>query len=388
MLIVVVLIAIAAAGWSFSSDVLVPDYSAWSGPIEVKAVSRERIVLGQSKDTERPGYYDLSWEGGHAVLGPVVRTDEDSVTRELDDVTGYLVPGTEDAHLGSNVYAGNPHEALGLPFADVKVKGELGSMPAWLVPGRSRTWAIVVHGINDTPQVGLRIAPELHRLGLPALLITYRDDQGAPESPDGFHHMGLTEWRDLEAGVRYALAHGARRLVLVGYSMGGALVTQFLERSPLARRTAAIVLDAPALDWQGILEFNAEQMGFPGFAALPVQLAIGARIDADWKALDALRHTDQLHYPTLLFHGQEDQVVPIQTSEELAEALPQWVTFFHPRRADHTQSWNVDPALYDRRLRRFLLENATISNEDATTVAPRAVPKQIEPDRRGRARNK
>ena len=56
-------------------------------------------------------------------------------------------------------------------------------MPAWLIPGRSSTWAIVVHGINSNPQVGLRIAPALHRAGLPQLLITYRDDHEAPPAP-------------------------------------------------------------------------------------------------------------------------------------------------------------------------------------------------------------
>jgi alpha-beta hydrolase superfamily lysophospholipase len=290
----------------------------------------------------------------------VVSLDKDAVTRRLSDVSGYLAPGVEDAHLGSNVYAGNPKEARGLPFASVEIKGELGRMPAWRIPGKSRTWAIVVHGINDTPQVGLRIAPELHQLGLPALLITYRDDQGAPKSSDGFHHMGLTEWKDLEAAGRYAFAHGASRLVLIGYSMGGSLVTQYLEHSELAPRTAAVVLDAPALNWKAILEFNSEEMGFPGFFALPVEWAIGARINADWDALNAIQHTEQLHYPTLLFHGTEDQVVPIRTSEEFAEKLPKWVTFFAVPKADQTQSWNVDPPLYERRLRRFLLQNTAI----------------------------
>ena len=62
-----------------------------------------------------------------------------------------------------------------------------------------------MHGINGTPQVGLRLVPTLRRAGLPTLLITYREDLGAPPSPDGFHHMGLTEWRDLKAAARYAL---------------------------------------------------------------------------------------------------------------------------------------------------------------------------------------
>jgi len=194
----------------------------------------------------------------------------------------------------------------------------------------------------------------LHRAGLPALLITYREDQGAPPSPDGFHHMGLTEWRDLQAAARYALAHGARRLLLVGYSMGGAIVAQFMQKSSLASHVAGLVLDAPALDWRRVLEFNAEEMGLPGFSVLPVEWAIGARIDADWDSLDALEHSEDFQLPILLFHGDDDQVVPISLSEDFAAELPRWVSFYRAPDAGHVESWNVAPALYQRRLRRFL----------------------------------
>jgi pimeloyl-ACP methyl ester carboxylesterase len=227
-------------------------------------------------------------------------------------------------------------------------------MSAWQIPGRKRTWAIVVHGINSTPETGLRIAPTLHRAGLPTLLVAYREDLGAPPSPDGFHHMGLTEWRDLAAAARYALAHGARHLVLVGYSMGGAIVSQFMGRSPLAARVAGLVLDAPALDWKAILSFDATRMGFPSFGALPVEWAIGARIDADWDSLDALQHPDDFQLPILLFHGSEDEVVPIATSDDFAALLPRWITYCRVPKAGHTEAWNVDPGLYDQRLSSFL----------------------------------
>jgi len=166
--------------------------------------------------------------------------------------------------------------------------------------------------------------------------------------------MGLTEWRDLAAAGRYALAHGAQRLVLVGYSMGGAIVAQFMERSPLAARVSRLVLDAPALDWKAILSFNATEMGFPSFGALPVEWAIGARIDADWDSLDAARHLEDFQLPILLFHGTEDEVVPISTSDEFAAELPRWVTYFRVPEAGHTEEWNVDPLLYERRLGAFL----------------------------------
>jgi alpha-beta hydrolase superfamily lysophospholipase len=351
--LVVVAAVVAAAGWHFSAAVLVPDHSSWPPNATVEDLAPGRIALERSDDTERPGVYGLDWQGGHAIAGAVLARNADTVTRRLRAVDGYLAVGMK-VGVDARVYTGDPTHALGLPSSTVAIAGELGPLPAWRIPGRSRTWAIVAHGINDDPEVGLRIAPALHRAGLPTLLITYRDDLGAPSSPDGFHHMGLTEWRDLGAAARYALAHGARHLVLIGYSMGGALVSQFMQRSPLAPRVTGLVLDAPALDWKAILSFNATEMGFPSFAALPVEWAIGARIDADWDSLDALRHPDDFRLPILLFHGEEDDLVPISTSDEFAELLPRWVTYFRVPAAAHVESWNVAPARYERRLSSFL----------------------------------
>jgi alpha-beta hydrolase superfamily lysophospholipase len=351
--VIVLLLIVAAISWHFSDAVLVPDHSDWNRSTRVEALPPGRIVLARNEDSERPGVYGLDWTGGHAIVGAVTVADADTVTRRLRAVRGYLVPEM-DVGVEANVYAGDPEEAFGLRSDEVKVPDELGPMPAWSVPARGNTWAIVVHGINGTPQEGLRLVPTLHKAGLPTLLITYREDQGAPPSPDGFHHMGLTEWRDLAAAARYALAHGARRLLLVGYSMGGAIVTQFMQRSPLASRVAGLVLDAPALNWKRILEFNATRLGFPALGALPVEWAIGARIDADWDSLDALQHPKDFQLPILLFHGTDDKVVPISTSDDFAAELPKWVTYYRVPRAGHTESWNVAPALYQRRLRRFL----------------------------------
>jgi len=351
--VLVVAVAVGAAvSWHFSSAVLVPDHSPRPEDQTVERLAPGRVVLSRTEESERPGVYGLAWQGGHAVIGRVVETDAETVTRMLRKVRGYLAPDMDVAM--ARVYTGDPRQALGLPFASVHVSGELGPMPAWLVPGRGTTWAILVHGINDTPQAGLSIVPTLRRAGLPSLLITYREDLGAPPSPDGLHHMGETEWRDLEAAARYALDRGARRLILVGYSMGGALVTQFMQHSPLADRVAGLLLDAPALNWKETISFNATEMGLPSFSTIPVEWTIDARIDADWDDLDALRHTDALQLPILLFHGGEDDVVPISTSNELAEALPRWVTYFRVPRAGHTEAWNVDPALYERRVEAFL----------------------------------
>jgi uncharacterized protein len=342
-----------AIGWHFSDRVLVPDHSSWATETKVEALPPGRIVLARNEDSERPGVYGLDWLGGHAIVGPVLDGDADTVTRTLRSVRGYLAPDME-VGVEANVFPGDPRQAFGLRFANVRVPDELGPMPAWSIPGESSTWAVVVHGINGTPAVGLRMVPALHRAGLPTLAITYREDLGAPASPDGFHHMGLTEWRDLAAAARYALAQGARRLVLAGYSMGGAIVALFMQRSPLASRVSGLILDAPVLDWRETLEFNATEMGLPSLAALPLEWAIGARIDADWDSLDALQHPDDFRLPILLFHGTDDKVVPISTSEDFAAELPRWVTYHQAPEAGHIEAWNVAPRLYERRLEAFL----------------------------------
>ena len=58
---------------------VVPDRSAWPQDVTVKAPPG-RVVLSRSDDTLRPSVYGLLWQGGHAILGEVVRSDADSVT--------------------------------------------------------------------------------------------------------------------------------------------------------------------------------------------------------------------------------------------------------------------------------------------------------------------
>jgi alpha-beta hydrolase superfamily lysophospholipase len=142
--------------------------------------------------------------------------------------------------------------------------------------------------------------------------------------------------------------------VLIGYSMGGAIVAQFMERSALAACVSGVVLDAPALSWKAILSFNAEEDGFPSFAALPIEWMVGVRVDADWGSLDALKHTASFHLPILLFHGTEDKLVPISLSDAFVRELPRWITYYRVPHAGHIESWNVDPTLYDQRLAMFL----------------------------------
>jgi len=234
-------------------------------------------------------------------------------------------------------------------------------MPAWRVDGRRDTWVLLVHGYNAARTETLRTLAAVAGQGFPALAIGYRNDPGAPRSPDGLRHWGATEWRDLEAATRYALEQGANGVVLAGYSMGGAVVAGFLLSSPLAARVRGVVLDAPALDLGEVIDHGAEDRTLPALGT-PVPPALtevakgiaGLRYDLDWGDLDYVDRAGGLRSPILLFHQGGDPTVPVAISERLARARPELVTFERFGGDGHVQSWNVDRPRYERALRAFL----------------------------------
>ena len=197
------------------------------------------------------------------------RTD-DSVTRRLESVEyGELRVGP--ARFNQYYVAGDPTTAWGLAHEDVLVPSEVGDLPCWLTrPAESASggeldgvWAILVHGRGATREECLRGVPVLHRMGITSLVPSYRNDRDAPGAMAGRYHFGGTEWRDIEATVLWAVNHGAQRIVLMGWSMGGAIVLQVVARSWLASRVEAVVLDAPVVDWGDVLDYTARVNKLP-----------------------------------------------------------------------------------------------------------------------------
>jgi pimeloyl-ACP methyl ester carboxylesterase len=259
-------------------------------------------------------------------------------------------------------YPIDPAEA-GLGLEPVVVPGPLGEYPAWVAPAGDGvgTWAIVVHGNSLSPADGLRAVPILTDAGLPTLVASYRNDPGAPADPSGKLRYGLTEWEDLEAMVRFALEEGAEGVVLDGYSMGGGIVMAFLQRSPLAERVRAVILDAPMLDLSTTVDDNASRETLPVIGApLPSSLTAVAkgfaslRYDVDWPALDYLADLERYTVPFLVFHGTDDTTIPIGTSREFHRLLPELVTLVPCDGAEHIGCWNLDPDGYAAAVQGFL----------------------------------
>lgn len=353
---------IAGGGWYFS-DMLIrpgPTRPLESG-IVVSAVDDSTITLSGARIAREGHTWFLEWPKGAGVIGERVAVDGDHVRRRFHATEGTLAAG-DRVDLRAYPYLGDPFRSLGLAHQSLNFATELGTFPAWVVPGSRSTAVVFVHGKNATRGETLRLLPAVTALGYPSVVISYRNDMGAPAARDGLCHLGATEWEDLEAFVKLARgALGARRVVLIGFSMGGTIIAEFLRHSPLAEHVAGVVLDAPVLDWSAVVSRGAEKEGGVAPLLAPVARAmVTVRTGFSWRETGANAWIAQFQRrtPVLLFHGTGDNTVPIATSEAFAAALGKQVTFVKIEGAGHTQSWNYDPDRYEDALRRWLGEVA------------------------------
>lgn len=360
--------SLAAAAY-FARRVLTPDRQR-PDDVVVRRAGSHTVTLGTTPETVVPGRYGLWIEDGwgHVRVGDVVGVDTaaGTVERELLGVDrGYLAPG--GARWNPYFHGGPPDVSIGVPLEHVTYEGELGDMPAWVVrppggvadPGR---WAVLVHGRGARREETIRMMPPLLAQGWTCLVPTYRNDEGVPEGADGRYALGLSEWRDVEAAVVEAVAGGATEVLLAGWSMGGAIALQFLDRSPLSRLVSRVVLDGPVIDWGDVLAHHARQHRLPrhvGSLARAMMRQrwghrfLGVHEGVDLALTDWVHRADELKHPVLLIHSDDDEFVPVGPSRALAQARPDLVAFEPWRVARHCKEWNTDPDRWESLLSDF-----------------------------------
>lgn len=361
-----------AGGWYFSNKLytialsgkarrsLTPNFDVPVIQVGATTVTLKITPNSPSEETHS-GTWGLNYHGGYGDITTIESHTATQITRSFHLITGTDPHVGQETNVSGYALPQNPKVAFGLNYQNVTYKGPLGNYPSWYIPGKSSTWAITVHGNGMTRLDGMTSVPVLHQLGLPILMITYRNDPGAPRSKSDILRYGLTEWQDVAAAVTYALDHGASHVILLGYSMGGGIVTNFLYQSQLASKVSATILDAPMLNFSETVDYGASQMTLPLIGVqLPQSLTDVAkwisswRFGVKWNQLDFLTSDKKLKTPILLFQGLNDKTVPPYTSSELAKARPHLVTYVTTKGAGHLESWNLHPNRYDQDLKAFL----------------------------------
>jgi pimeloyl-ACP methyl ester carboxylesterase len=324
------------------------------------------ITLSVTPDSMLPGEYSFWFSGdsGHARVGEIVAVDRLGVTREVLAVDFGDIDGARRGRFSGWFWL--TPRALGVPYENVVITTPLGAAPAWFVPAESDTdrWVIQVHGRAVRRAETLRGVAPFRAAGYHSLLISYRNDGEAPRSADYRYALGEREWVDVDAAMAYAIARGAREIVLMGWSMGGATVLQALTRSPRAALVTGVVLDSPVVDWIATLDFQARMRRLPGVVRWGVytlirsrwgRLVTGLAEPLDLERMDFVARAAELDRPILLLHSVDDGFVPATASIALATARPDIVTFEEFTIARHTKLWNYDRTRWEDAIRNWLV---------------------------------
>lgn len=324
----------------------------------------QTITLSRTPDTGLPGRYGLFTTGtaDYVKLGSVLSEDATSVKRKLLTHIGSDARLSPDAAF-SGWYYDRPDQ-LQLPYSPELIGSTVGPCPAWLFPaGDGDVWVIQVHGRGTTRAECLRAVPLFHSLGVTSLVVSYRNDGEAPRSRAGTYTLGATEWRDVDAAVGFARRRGARRILLMGWSMGGAIALQVSLNSAHRSAIAGLVLESPVIDWRIVLEYQARAQRVPttvsGLAIEALRHEWAAPITRSGSAipfdrLDVVSRAGELRHPILILHSDDDGFVPSDASHDLAVARPDLVQLEVFDVARHTKLWNYDQDRWTTRIRAWL----------------------------------
>ncbi|MFJ2541663.1 alpha/beta hydrolase [Microbacterium sp. NPDC087589] len=343
--------ALALLVFSVARRVVIPKKRPADAEILAVDTGAQTIELTRTRDTELPGRYGLFTSGtyGYVKLGAVLSADATTVRRKL---LTQIEPGSrvDRSAAFSGWYYSTPGE-LHLPWQNVLIGSPAGPCPAWLFPAESSTWVIQVHGRGVTRAECLRAVPVLHAAGFPNLVVSYRNDGEAPRSRGGAYALGAAEWRDVDAAISFALRHGAERVILMGWSMGGAVSLQTALNSGNRDRIAGLILESPVIDWRSVLRFQAREAGMraplPDLAMSALSVPFTARLSGaesaiPFDSLDMVARAEELNVPILILHSDDDGFVPADASHALQRARPDLVTMPVFSGARHTKIWNYD----------------------------------------------
>jgi pimeloyl-ACP methyl ester carboxylesterase len=325
------------------------------------AISDNEIELPATRHTLAPGKFglQLSTGGPPAVIGPVISIRDGKVTRHLLHRPAGL--SLESRGRWSGIVSVDPSSAAA-DVVETFVETTLGPAPAWMIDRGSDRWAIHVHGQGSARVQTLRGVETASRMGLSSLVISYRNDGEGPRSRDTRSHLGESEWRDLEAALRFVAERSGTECVVFGWSLGATMALNTVQRSSLAEMIKGLVMVSPVLVWEDVMRANARHQRYPqvlgsliarllalnGFSRLA-----GLEGPLEMRGPDRARFQGALSTPVLILHNRNDWSVPFETSARFSQSHKDRVELVEFDCSGHTQEWNSDPVGWDLAVRRW-----------------------------------
>ncbi|WP_244303365.1 alpha/beta hydrolase family protein [Leucobacter coleopterorum] len=210
------------------------------------------------------------------------------------------------------------------------------------------------------PEETLRGVAPLARAGITSLVISYRNDPGAPAGENGRYGIGIAESRDVDAAIAEALRRGAARVTLFGWSMGGTACLVAATSGEYSAVIDGLILDSPAVDWTTLLRYHASLFFAPkaiadiGIRLLDSGVVRGGEPEGiAFAKLTPDSFARHLTVPVLIHASLGDTFVPCESSQRLANARPDLVQLRLQNEGEHVKLWNVDAEPWERVTEQF-----------------------------------
>ena len=392
-LIFILLLVLGGAGWYFSGVIynggLNPEFTDSSsiGTAEdrviVTNITANSIQLNVEEELWGPllerGIYGIIGQNGDALVGNILSTSGTVVERELLELNGTIVEGdrirgtslvireknNDYKILGTSGWSGQAEEGVYTPksvsnldYETIFYKSDLGEFPAYLTKEGDTGIVIFVHGYRGdySREVFAKMrAGDLVNMGYRSMIISYRNDRGLPKDPSGIYQYGATEWRDLDAAINKALEF-SDNIVLWGTSGGGGPVSSWLVNTDDKNKIKGIIYEAPVINFWESVEVNgaARYPWVPGQLFGYFKIFTEIRYDVDFQKMNFTDAVINSTIPTLLFHGDDDEWVPVSMSDLIASERKENFTYIRYENVGHVTSWNADPDNYVYQLELFL----------------------------------
>ena len=387
------LLVLAGGGWYFSGLIYegglnpefpdTDDIGTAEDRILVSSIDENTLTLNVEEELwgvlMEKGVYGVRGQNGDAVVGKIISSENNIVKRELLKLSGTLVSGdkvngtnlvTIDEFgsykiLGTSSWSGQasegvytPESVSNLDYEIISYTSDLGEFPSYLTTEGDKGIVIFIHGFRgdySREVFALMRSGDLNELGYRSMIISYRNDRGVPKDPSGIYQYGTTEWRDIDGAIDEALKY-TDNVILFGTSGGGGPISSWLQNVGDRNKVSGIIYEAPVISFWESVEVN----GAARFPWLPSQLfsyfkiVTELRYGVDFSAMDFREAVIESEIPVLLFHGDDDEWVPIEMSDYIASMRTTNLTYVRYENVGHVTSWNADPARYVRELSTFL----------------------------------
>lgn len=247
-----------------------------------------------------------------------------------------------------------------LAFEDVEFQSGDGTiLRGWYIPARSASAAqtvIICPGANGSIDADTAFLPWFHNFDLNVLIFNWR----AHGHSDGqITTLGFDERYDLIAAVEYAKARSARKIGVLGLSMGGAVA---LSTAAICPDIDAVATDSAFVHIVTAVAAGLSERGLPDGLAYPIARLIlmtaSLRSGKDLWQADPVRWIDRVApRPLLLIYGERDPFAPRAEVELLYRRAGEPKEIWRVPQAAHREIQMLEPDTYRERLTRFFKDH-------------------------------